>query len=248
MLLKACLNGNRSPEDHSALPISAQDLARDAQRVVEAGAGALHIHPRGSSGTETLDAEAIGDAVAAVRTACPGIPVGVATGDWIEPNFSRRKELIGLWGSLPEERRPDFASVNFSEEGALEICVELLAAEVGVEAGLWSARDARLLIQSGLAERCTRLLIELVHQRTTEEARLAAQEIEDVLDTASTRISILLHGEGPVAWPMLAYALEKGYDARVGLEDTLTMPDGSPARDNAQLVGVAQRLLSSVEK
>jgi uncharacterized protein (DUF849 family) len=40
---------------------------------------------------------------------------------------------------------------------------------------------------------------------------------------------------------MLDAALARGYDVRVGLEDTLVLPDGSIARDNAQLVAEALR-------
>lgn len=239
MLMKACLNGNRRPGDHPALPVSPGDLALDARAAVEAGAGALHFHPRMADGSETLEAEPVAAAVAAVRAACPGVPLGVSTGAWIEPDPERRIELAGAWGSLPEEARPDFASVNLSERGATEVCAALLSAGIGVEAGLWSPEDARLLLESGLAERCTRLLIELVRERTAEEARATAREIEGVLDEAGASTPRLLHGEGEVAWPMFGYALQRGYDARIGLEDTLVMPDGAHARDNAQLVGAA---------
>jgi len=239
VLLKACLNGDREPGAHPALPISPQDLAKDAQRVVEAGAGALHFHPRGSDGSEALDAENVGAAVEAVRAVCPNVPVGVSTGAWIEPDLGRRLELVGAWGSLPAKSRPNFASVNLSEAGAVEVCAALLDAGVGVEAGLWSAEDARLLLESSLADRCTRLLIELVRERTADEARATAQSVEDVLDRSGTGTPRLLHGEGAVAWPMLRYALERGYDARVGFEDTLVLLDGRLARDNAQLVEAA---------
>ena len=37
MLLQACLNGSRTPGEHTALPITPQELAQDAQRVVVAG-------------------------------------------------------------------------------------------------------------------------------------------------------------------------------------------------------------------
>lgn len=246
MLLKACLNGDREPGAHPALPVSPEELAWEAERAVEAGAGALHLHPRRSDGSESLDAETVGAAVGAVRAACPRVPVGVSTGAWIEPDPDRRLELVGAWGALPARSRPDFASVNLSEAGAVEVCAALLDAGVGVEAGLWSAEDARLLLESGLAERCTRLLLELVRERTADEARATAREVEDVLDGSGTGAPRLLHGEGAVAWPMLRYALERGHDARVGLEDTLVLPDGRMARDNAQLVEAALECASRV--
>ncbi len=76
------------------------------------------------------------------------------------------------------------------------MCVALLDAGVGVETGLWSAEDARLLLQSGLADRCTRLLIELVRERTADEACATAQRVEDVLDGSGTGTPRLLHGDG----------------------------------------------------
>jgi uncharacterized protein (DUF849 family) len=50
---------------------------------------------------------------------------------------------------------------------------------------------------------------------------------------------VLLHAEGPATWPVLAEAVRRGLDTRIGLEDTLCLPDGSPAEDNAALVAAA---------
>jgi uncharacterized protein (DUF849 family) len=51
-----------------------------------------------------------------------------------------------------------------------------------------------------------------------------------------------LHGEGPSTWPVLRAAVRRRLDTRIGLEDTLELPDGSPAADNAQLVAEAVAL------
>jgi uncharacterized protein (DUF849 family) len=53
----------------------------------------------------------------------------------------------------------------------------------------------------------------------------------------------LHHGAGDDAWTVLDAALARGRDVRIGLEDTPLLPDGSPARDNAQLVAEAARRL-----
>ncbi|MBV9708567.1 MAG: 3-keto-5-aminohexanoate cleavage protein, partial [Chloroflexi bacterium] len=86
MLLKACLNGSRLPGEHPALPLTPQELARDAQLVVAAGTHALHIHPRSTNGEQSLAARDIAAALTAIREHCPGISVGVSTAIWIEPN------------------------------------------------------------------------------------------------------------------------------------------------------------------
>jgi uncharacterized protein (DUF849 family) len=165
VLIGDCLNGSRKAGEHPALPLSLGELARDARRAVDAGAGALHLHPRWSDGSETLEARDAGAVVEVVRAACPNVPIGLSTGTWIEPDVERRMRLIRAWGSLPPEGRPDFASVNLSELGATVACAALLEAGVGVEAGIWSPEHARLLLQSGMADRSVRLLIELLRER-----------------------------------------------------------------------------------
>lgn len=234
MLLKACLNGGRLPGSHPALPLTPNEIAHDAQRTVEAGAGALHIHPRNSDGRETLEADMIGAALQAVRAACSGTPVGVSTAAWIEPDAAHRLALVRQW-----EVRPDFAGVNFSETGAAELCEALLAMGIGVEAGLWIVDDVHQFLASGIAHRCLRVLIEPIRTPVIAKAVATAQAIERLLEDAGISAPCLLHGKDITAWPLLEYAIARGYDARIGLEDTLLLPNGQPARDNADLVRTA---------
>jgi uncharacterized protein (DUF849 family) len=233
MLIKACLNGSRESGAHPALPLSPGALARAAREAVEAGAGALHIHPRHADGSQSFAAEDCGAAFAAVRASCPGTPVGGTTAAWIEPDVQRRQMFIQAWQILP-----DFVSVNFSEAGTAELCTRLLAKGVGVEAGLATVDDAHLLLTLGIAERCTRLLIEPEEQEKTA-ALTVVDAIEHILDAAGIQTSRLLHGFEVTTWPLLEVALQRGYDTRIGLEDTLLLPDGRHARDNAQLVSIA---------
>jgi beta-keto acid cleavage enzyme len=53
-------------------------------------------------------------------------------------------------------------------------------------------------------------------------------------------------GISNVACPVLEAALQHGYDTRIGLEDTLTLPDGSQAKDNAELVAFARSKAESI--
>ncbi len=236
MLLQACLNGSRTPGEHPALPITPQKLARDAQRVIAAGACALHIHPRNPQGEQSLATQDIAAALIAIREHCPGVPVGVSTALWIEPDVGRRLRQIQAWAVLP-----DFASVNFSEPGTAELCTHLLSCNMGIEAGIWTVEDAHLLLKLGLADRCLRVLIELQEQEVGA-ALATAEAILHCLDEGDVHLPILLHGDtDATAWPMLEVALQRGYDTRIGLEDTLTLPDGQLAKDNAELVAHAVR-------
>jgi uncharacterized protein (DUF849 family) len=69
MLLQAALNGPWTKDDHPAVPVSADELARDAAACVAAGAGAVHLHPRDAEGRERLDATVVDSVVERVRAA-----------------------------------------------------------------------------------------------------------------------------------------------------------------------------------
>jgi uncharacterized protein (DUF849 family) len=236
VLLKACLNGPRDASAHPALPIGVEALAADAVACVRAGAGAIHMHPRDGEGRESLEAGAIDAAVRRVREAC-GVPVGVATGAWVEPDPGRRADLVSAW------TEPDFASVNLSEPGAVEVMRALLDAGVGIEAGIWSPEDAERLASSGLADRPMRVLVEVMHG-SGEVAAAAARDIDAALDRLGIRAPRLHHGEEQAAWPVLRQGIVLGRDLRVGLEDTLVLPDGRPAPGNAALVAAAAQLIA----
>ena len=230
MLIQACLNGSRRPDEHDALPMSPGELAEDARECRDAGAGEVHIHPRGMGGRETLEPDACDAAVEAIREQCPGLPVGLTTGLWIVRDRARRLGLIERWSILP-----DYCSVNFSEPGTDELCGLLLRRGIGVEAGLSSTADARAFVASPFKDRCLRVLIEIEPGGPDHPLKMAAG-VHKILDAGGSTIPRLQHGLGKTAWPLLRDAVSRGYDTRIGLEDTLQMLDGSRAPSNAALV------------
>jgi uncharacterized protein (DUF849 family) len=230
--IKACLNGGRRPGDHPAVPVTPAQLAVAARGAVEAGAEAVHLHPRAADGRESLVATDVGAAVGAVRRACPGVPVGVTTGLWIAGGDPReRRRQVAGWAGLPDGDRPDFASVNVGEEGFAALVETLRGAGVAAEAGVWSVADAE---RAG-AVPVERMLIEII-TTPAGEAVAAADAILARLDAGGMHTPRLLHGEEDACWPLVAHAGRLGLPTRIGLEDTLLGPDGTPARDNAGLV------------
>ncbi len=243
MILKACLNGNRQPGSHPCLPLAPHELAQDAARALEAGAQALHVHPRDRNGRETFDPAAVGDAIAAIRAACPGVPLGVSTGAWIERDPEQRLAQVKTWRTLP-----DFAGVNVSEPGAAELCRALLAMGIGVEAGLWSAEDARAFAALEEAPRCLRVLIEPILTQDLSAALALVDEIGSVLDERQIHLPRLLHGKDATTWALVEQAARLGYSTRIGMEDTLLLPDGRVAQDNAELVRLARQRIEAMRR
>jgi uncharacterized protein (DUF849 family) len=237
-MLQACLNGGRAKSDHAALPLTPAELAAAATTARAAGADELHIHPRGATGAETLAPEPVAACLAAIRAAVPGMPVGIGTGAWIAPGGRARLGDIRGWTA-----RPDYASVNLNEREAPETIALLLSMGVGVEAGLWSRADAERFVTLADAPYCLRVLIEMTSDDPTE-AEAEYRATRAVLDAAGLALPILLHGEGGSLWPMVARAAADGLSSRVGFEDGLALPDGSPAPDNAAMVRAAAALLA----
>ncbi|MDG9700784.1 3-keto-5-aminohexanoate cleavage protein [Streptomyces sp. DH37] len=238
-MIQACLNGRRTAEEHDGVPLTAERLAADARAVRSAGASSVHLHPRDGSGRETLEARAVAAAVRAVRRACPGLPVGVSTGLWIcDGNAAARQAAVRAWSAVAD--RPDFASVNLGEPGFEDLAGALLDLGVGIEAGVWSEQDAVRLVEGPHAGSCVRILVEMIDLPVPEALR-EADRILRRLARAGVFAPVLLHGEGECTWPVLDRALALGLQTRIGLEDTLTGPDGRDAEGNAALVGIALR-------
>ena len=232
--IKACLNGGRTKAHSGAVPVTPAEVAREAAEAVEAGADAVHVHVRSEDGEQSLAASDVAATMLAVREAV-SVPVGVTTGAWIVSGEARLA-LVQEWTELP-----DFASVNFSEDGAEELAGVLRSRGVGVEAGLWTASDAAWLVESGLAGDCVRLLFEPMDE-DLEAAREVVRGMELALEGVAPEVPRLLHGRRNTTWPLFLDAVRAGYQTRIGFEDTLTVANQAAAESNRDLVAVAVKL------
>ena len=246
--LKACLNGKRSQAEFPAVPVTPGELARDAAAAVSAGAEAIHLHARGGDGAESVRAADVGAAVAAIRAACPGVAVGVSTGLWItHGDAAARQAAVAAWSGLAPGERPDFASVNVSEDGWAGVARSLGAAGIAVEAGVWSAADVQVLArafgQPGLPQP-VRILVEVMGEPAGAAPLVAGEILGALGDCALRGLPRLLHGEGEGCWPLVAQAAREGLPTRIGLEDTTACPAGEPVSGNAELVRLALSVMN----
>jgi uncharacterized protein (DUF849 family) len=258
MLIKAAINGGRSRAEHTAVPVSPQEQAAAVVECLKAGANAIHLHVRFTGMSSDADNEtdnlakeslyaedvartlsAVWSAVMKAQIGARKAQIGISTGAWILPDPTARLQAVAAW-----KVSPGFASVNFSEDGAFELAQLLLSRGVAVEAGLCDADAAEVFLKSGLATRCIRVLLEPQEQKM-ERALETVNAIERVLESGEVELPrllpVLLHGTEATVWPMMDEAITRGYDVRIGLEDTLVLPDGSMARDNPELVKEAVR-------
>ncbi|WP_371637634.1 3-keto-5-aminohexanoate cleavage protein [Streptomyces zaomyceticus] len=225
--------------------MSPESLAESAAQAVEAGAREVRVHPRTPCGGTSLSPRVLAPVLASARAAV-GAPVRVTTDAAAEPDPERMVERIHSWDVLP-----DLVSVDWHAPGAEKVAAALLERGIGVEAALWARTDGpALFARSPLAPRVLRVAVRAPalnpnpvtgpSAEAAEAAEAAAcsllAELEPGLPPGT---SVLLHGTDGGVWPVLRLARRLGLAARIGLEDTLLLPDGTPARSNAELVTAA---------
>ena len=233
--VKACINGARTPDQHPNLPVTPDQLAAAALAAHGAGAKAVHMHPRMPTASIRCFPQHVDGAVHAVRHAAPGLPLGVTTGYWALPDADARLRAVDGWTVLP-----DFASVNWHEPGSEELARLLLSKGLGVEVGIFHTEAAESWAASEIAAHCMRVMIEL---QADGDIATADDLLGQVLEAGSPA-PVLVHGFDESCWPLLEHAGARGVQTRIGMEDTLRLPDGSTAPDNAALVSAAVQLLS----
>jgi uncharacterized protein (DUF849 family) len=233
-VLQAALNGTRARGEHDALPLTPEELARDAREVVEAGATALHVHPRGEDGEESLEPAAVDAAVAALRDAAPEAEISLTTGLWITGgDVERRLEAVRGWSELP-----DVVSLNVAEDGWRELGELLAERGVWVEIGLFLPDHPQALADSGFAQHCRRALVE-PQDTAPEIAVMTAGAIDGGLDREGIELPQLHHGTDFTTWAVMDAATGRDHAVRIGFEDTFTLPDGRRGGSNAELVAAA---------
>ncbi len=233
-MLQVCPNGPHGPPH---VPITAEEIVDSVTAAVAAGAHEVHAHPKAPDGTDSLRAEHVDPVVQALRAAHPGVPIGVTTGAWAVRNPADRLEQVAGWTS-----RPDYASVNWHEDGAAELADLLLDMGIGVEAGIWFVEAADAFRRYPRVSECTRILIEA----TSADVGTAVADAEAIASVvAALPLPVLCHGEGANAWALFRLAVRSGFDSRIGLEDTFVLPDGRKAASNADLVRAAVGLMAT---
>jgi uncharacterized protein (DUF849 family) len=237
MWIKACLNGARRPAENPAIPITPDAIAAEAVAAAAAGARAVHFHPKDADGVDTLDAAAVAAAVRAVRAAAPDLALGVTTGAWALPDAAQRVAAVQAWTVLP-----DFASVNWSEDGSDAVAAVLANRGVGIEAGLFHPQAVANWAASPWRGSCIRMMIEL---RWTPDFESRVDEMLGQVRAVDPTTPVLVHSFGEGVWPAIRYAASLGLQSRVGFEDTVALPDGTPAPGNAALVAAAYEIASS---
>jgi uncharacterized protein (DUF849 family) len=237
MLIKIALNGARPKKQNKYIPQSLDEIGNEVKLLFAYGHKVFHIHCYDEKGNESLKPDDVNKLVSMIKSISPEIQIGISSGDWIEPDLAKRKSYIEGWIN-----NPDFISLNIIEDDAIEISELLISKGVKIEAGLNEKKAAEKLFESGLYKDCFRILIE-PEPEILRDAIECVNEIEEVLDKNGIEVPRLLHGFNSVAWDILREAKRRGYDSRIGMEDTIYLENGEMVKSNLELINYAQKIL-----
>lgn len=231
----------RTKADHPVLPMTPDEIAREAAACREAGAAMLHLHVRDAAGGHTLDADAYRAAIAAVRRAVGGTLI-----------LQMTTEAVGRY--RPDEQMAAVRSVR-PEAVSLAIA-ELIPDEAGERSAaefLWWLERERTLAQYILySADDVRRFAALRRRGIVPGARpfvlyVLGRYAKDRSSVPADLVPFLAAAEGQDwHWAMCAFGPKEGACAfaaaalgghpRVGFENNLFLTDGRIAPDNAALV------------
>ena len=241
IIMSAPNGARRGHADHPALPMTAEESARDAIALRDAGVSILHLHVRDDDGNHSLDVEHYRQAIAAVEK---------SVGD--ELLIQATTEAVGQYTSdqqiaLVRELKPDAVSLALreicpaesNENVAAEFFAWMRSENIWPQYILYTVEDVVRfddMRQRGIfAEDAPFVMFVL-----GEYANSVAGTVED--------LNKLLAATDPAAYPwavccfgrhenevMLAATAQGGH-VRLGFENNLHLPDGEIAPDNAALI------------
>lgn len=224
---------------NSNLPVTPDEIAEDVRRCADAGASLFHIHARNSQQKPTLDTSVFREIIVKIKKTAPEVIIQLSTGGRAGKDWEARMNPIRL---LPEMGSFTTGSNNMPGiiyENSPQF-IEALA-EVYKETGVKPEIE---VFETGMIHNAVYL-----QRKGFIEVPLHFNFVLGVPGAMPGTIKNLLflsesipHGStwtvtgvGKTEILLSTAAIVMGGNVRVGLEDNLFMPDGSPA-SNIRLV------------
>ena len=231
-------------QDYPAVPVTAQALALEAKRCLDAGAAMLHLHIRDAQGRHSLDVDGYRDALQAVRAA-----VGQAMVLQVTSEAAKVYQAPAQM-AMVRALRPEAVSIGLRELDTPEVGSAGLADFFG-----WLARERVMTqvivydsadLQRWQALRADGTVPDAPWSLLFVLGRYTAGQVSCPLDLLPFLNTQAGH---PEAWAMCAFgaaehacataAAALGGHVRVGFENNTLLKDGRPAPGNAALVAQA---------
>lgn len=269
VMITVALNGGMQQDrDGAVVPKQPREIGEAAARCHEAGASVVHVHARNADGLNSGDPAIYAEIIREIRARSPiliqttngiGVRRDPATGQFIWPTDTERlglldiepqQDLFGIAGGSADFHNPEG---GYPEETPYVNSPQLLRRTIEAVYAKGSALEYEIVeasslhrlmryAEEGLFDR-HRANVWLLHGggfgATPPVARNVIFNIDEGLRMFPQAIWGVT-GTGRSMFRLATLGLAMGCDlVRVGFEDGVHLPDGSVARDNAEMVRAA---------
>ena len=269
VMITVALNGGMQQDRGGAVvPKQPDEIGEAAARCWEAGASVVHVHARGPDGRNSGDPAIYAEVIRQIRSRSPiliqttngiGVRRDPATGQFIWPTDSERlglleiepqQDLFGIAGGSADFHNPEG---GYPEETPYVNSPELLRRTIQAVYAKGSALEYEIVEASSL-HRLMRYADEGLFDRHRDNVWLLhgggfgatppiARNVIFNIDEGLRMFPQAIWGVTATGGDMFRIAtlgLAMGCDlVRVGFEDGVHLPDGTVARDNAEMVRAA---------
>jgi 3-keto-5-aminohexanoate cleavage enzyme len=272
VIITVALNGGMQQDrDGAVIPKQPGEIGEAAARCWEAGAAMVHVHARGPDGRNTGDKAVYAEIIRQIRARSPiliqttngiGVRRDPATGQFIWPSDAERlglleidppQDLFGIAGGSADFHNPEG---GYPEETPYVNSPQLLKRTIEAVYARGSALEYEIVEASSL-HRLLRYAREglfdphrpniwLLHGGGFGATPPIARNLIFNIDEGQRLFPQAIWGvtgTGHHMFRLVTLGLAMGCDlVRVGFEDGIHLPDGSVARDNAEMVAAAVRI------
>jgi len=235
------------------LPITADELAAEAEKCAKAGAAVIHLHVRDDEGRASQDARRFREAIRKIR-ARTDVIIQTSTGGAVGMSVAERAGPLECTGAdAPEMATLNVGTINFGEDvfmnkaaDTAEMAGRIRAHGAVPEVEIYDAGHLDIaadLLKQGLVSAP-------LHLQFVLGVKGALSASEPNLEFLIERVATMLPegctwgvaGVGRHQLPMVELAAMWGGNARVGLEDNIYVDKGVLAEGSAPLVARAVEL------
>ncbi len=269
VMITVALNGGMQQDrDGAIVPKQPDEIGEAAARCWEAGASVVHVHARGPDGKNSGDPAIYAEIIRQIRARSPiliqttngiGVRRDPATGQFIWPSDSERlglleiepqQDLFGIAGGSADFHNPEG---GYPEETPYVNSPQLLRRTIEAVYAKGSALEYEIVeasslhrlmryAEEGLFDR-HRSNIWLLHGGGFGATPPIARNVIFNIDEGQRMFPQAIWGvtaTGRDMFRIVTLGLAMGCDlVRVGFEDGIHLPDGTVARDNAEMVRAA---------
>ena len=255
-VVTCALNGVLTNPKQHHVPVTPQEMAREAKAAFDAGASVMHIHLRQQEPDmghlPSWDVELSRQVQQAIRAACPGVIINHTSGV-VGPNYAGALACIretkpemaacnagslnylktkadGSWAWPPHvfDNPPDKIQKYLDAMKDVDALPEFECFDVGIVRSIAMYRDAGMY-RGPLDYN----FVMGVASGMPAEPDLLPLLLKMKLPEANWSVTAIGRAE---IWPLHQRCAELGGHLRTGLEDTFYRPDGSKVTSNGQLI------------